>query len=177
MWGSQGFMVGILELGDPMAYHCQKCDGVLDPREFNRGICDQCHKETSRSLPAWEKLTPLRRCYVRLLDPHGDVFDVWQNHLEAELEGLNEHHRVFRSNKEWQAFLDSQRAIATEWDLRNTLTKSDQRFLDSLKISWGQPPLSVTIEQLMEAATQTVKQMSPEEKATLRQQLDKGRFK
>ena len=126
-------------------------------------------------LPAWEQLPPLRRCYVRLLDPHGDVFDVWQNHLEAELEGLNEHHRVFRSNKEWQAFLDSQRAIATEWDLRNTLTKSDQRFLDSLKISWGQPPLSLTIEQLMEAATQTVKQMSPEEKATLRQQLGRSK--
>ena len=190
MWGSQGFMVGILELGAPMAYHCQKCDGVLDPREFNRGICDQCHKETSRSLPAWEKLPPLRRCYIRLLDPDGDVFDVWQNNLEATLEGLNDHHRVFRSNKKWQAFLDSQRAIATEWDLRNTLTDADRRFLDSLKISWeplnmrarryqlyGKPPLSLTTEQLADEAIKTVEQMSPAEKAKLRQQLDKGRFK
>ena len=47
------------------------------------------------SLPAWEKLPPLRRCYVRLLDPGGDAYDVWQNHLEAELEGLNEPHRKF----------------------------------------------------------------------------------
>jgi hypothetical protein len=27
------------------AYHCHKCDGVLDIREFNCGICDNCHKE------------------------------------------------------------------------------------------------------------------------------------
>jgi hypothetical protein len=88
------------------------------------------------SLPTWEKLQPLRRCYVRLLDPDGDVFDVWQNHLEATLGGLNEHHRVFRSEKEWQSFLDSRRAIASDWDLRHTFTDDDRRFLDSLKILW-----------------------------------------
>ena len=27
-------------------YHCHKCDGVLDFREVNRGICDKCHKES-----------------------------------------------------------------------------------------------------------------------------------
>lgn len=37
---------------------------------------------------------------------------------------------------------------------------------------YGQPPLSLTTEQLMEAATQTVKQMSPEAKAKLCQQLN-----
>jgi hypothetical protein len=92
------------------------------------------------SLPTWEKLQPLRRCYVRLLDPDGDVFDVWQNHLEATLGGLTEHHRIFRSEKEWQSFLDSQRAIASDWDLRHTVTNTDRRFLDSLKILWERIP-------------------------------------
>ena len=136
------------------------------------------------SLPAWEKLQPLRRCYVRLLDPDGDVFDVWQNHLEATLEGLNEHHRIFRSEKEWQSFLDSQRAIASDWDLRHTLTEADRRLLAELKVAWE--PLSMrarryqlygkhlTTEQMMDAAIETVKQMSPEEKAKLREQLDKS---
>jgi hypothetical protein len=90
------------------------------------------------SLPTWEKLQPLRRCYVRLLDPDGDVFDVWQNHLEATLEGLNEHHRIFRSEKEWQSFLQGQRNIATDWDLRHTLTAADRRLLAELKIVWEQ---------------------------------------
>jgi hypothetical protein len=66
---------------DRRSHHCHQCDGVLDIREFNRGICDNCHKET---------------------------------------------------------------------------------------------PLSLTTERLMEAATQTVKQMSPAEKAKLRQQLNDG---
>src|SRR5580658_2511585 len=91
-------------------------------------------------LPTWEQLQPLRRCYVRLLDPDGDTFDVWQNHLEATLEGLNEHHRIFRSEKEWQSFLDSQRAIASDWDLRHTVTNADRRFLGSLKILWERIP-------------------------------------
>ncbi len=134
------------------------------------------------SLPAWEKLQPLRRCYVRLLDPDGDVYDVWQNHLEAELEGLNEPHQVFRSNSEWQEFLDSQRAIASDWDLRHTLTDADRRLLAELKVAWEphsmrtrryqlHGPKHLTTEQLMEAAIQTVKQMSPSEKAKLRQQI------
>jgi hypothetical protein len=138
-------------------------------------------------LPAWEKLQPLRRCYVRLLDPDGDVFDVWQNHLEAELSGLNEHHRVFRSNREWQEFLDSQRAIATDWDLRHTVTDFDRHLLATLKILWE--PLSMrgrryrvygkhlTTEQLMEAAIPTVKQMSPSEKSKLRQQIKQSFLK
>jgi hypothetical protein len=139
------------------------------------------------SLPTWEKLPPLRRCYVRLLDPDGEVFDVWQNNLEATLEGLNDHHRVFRSEKQWQEFLDSQRVIGGEWDLRNTLTERDRLFLAELKISWeplsmrarryqlyGKPPMSLTTEQLGEAMIQTVKQMSPSEKARLRQQLEKS---
>jgi hypothetical protein len=88
------------------------------------------------SLPTWEKLPPLRRCYARLLDPDGDVFDVWQNNLEATIEGLDTHHRIFRSEKQWQAFLDSQRAIAGEWDLRHTFTEADSAFLAELKISW-----------------------------------------
>ena len=139
------------------------------------------------SLPAWEKLPPIRRCYVRLLDPYGDSFDVWQNHLEATLEGLNEPHRFFRSNTEWQAFLDSQRAIASDWDLRNTFTDADRAFLAELKIAWetlsmrarryqlyGKPPAHLTTEQLGEAMIRTAKQMTPEERAELRQQLDKS---
>jgi hypothetical protein len=88
------------------------------------------------SLPAWEKLQPLRRCYVRLLDPDGDVFDIWQNHLEATLSGLNEHHEVFRSQRQWEMFLDSQRKIATDWDLRHTFTDADRRLLAELKVAW-----------------------------------------
>src|SRR5271155_4771479 len=87
-------------------------------------------------LPAWEKLPPLRRCYVRLLDPDGDVFDVWQNHLEATLGGLNDHHEVFRSQRQWEMFLDSQRKIASDWDLRNTFTEADRRLLAELKVAW-----------------------------------------
>jgi hypothetical protein len=87
-------------------------------------------------LPLWESIPTLRRCYIRLLSPEGDVHDVWQNDLEATLEGLDTPHQIFRSQKQWELFLNSQRAIATEWDLRNTLTDADRCFLDSLKISW-----------------------------------------
>jgi hypothetical protein len=137
------------------------------------------------SLPAWEKLQPLRRCYIRLLAPDGDVFDVWQNNLEATLGGLDTHHEIFRSQRQWEMFLDSQRKIATDWDLRNTFTAGDRAFLAELKIAWE--PISmrarryqvydskhVTTEQLMDAASQTVRQMSPAEKAKLRQQLEKS---
>jgi hypothetical protein len=84
----------------------------------------------------WEQLPTLRRCYIRLLDPDGDVYDVWQNHLEATLGGLDTHHEIFRSQKQWEIFLDSHRKIAGEWDLRHTFTDADRRFLDSLKILW-----------------------------------------
>jgi hypothetical protein len=92
-------------------------------------------------LPTWEKLQPLRPFYVRLLDPDGGTYDVWQNHLEAELEGLNEHHKVFRSNSEWQEFLSTQRKIATDWELRHTVTDFDRHLLATLKILWE--PLSM----------------------------------
>ena len=87
-------------------------------------------------LPLWESIPTLRRCYIRLLAPEGDVHDVWQNNLEATLEGLDTPHQIFRSQKQWEHFLSSQRAIATDWDLRNTFTAGDRRFLDALKILW-----------------------------------------
>ena len=114
---------------------------------------------------------------------------MWQKNLEATLEGLYDHHEVFRSEKQWQAFLDGQRAIATEWDLRHTLTEADRAFLAELKILWEplsmrarryqlygepNPPVSLTTEQLSEAMIRTAQQMSPEEKAKLRQQLEKS---
>ncbi|MGB8801389.1 MAG: hypothetical protein WCC97_11925 [Candidatus Acidiferrales bacterium] len=87
-------------------------------------------------LPLWESIPTLRRCYVRLLSPEGDVHDVWQNNLEATLEGLDTPHEIFRSQKQWELFLNSQRAIATDWDLRNSFTADDRRFLDALRILW-----------------------------------------
>ena len=133
------------------------------------------------------KVADARPFYVRLMDPFGDTYDVWQNYLEAELSGLDTHHEVFRSNREWQEFLDSQRAIANDWDLRHTVTDFDRHLLATLKIAWeplsmrarryqlyGKPPVHLTTEQLGEAMIRTAKQMTPEEKAELRQQLEKS---
>lgn len=88
------------------------------------------------SLPTWEKLPVLRRCYVRLLSPDGDVEDVWQGHLEAALEARDTAHQIFRSQKDWSLFLQGQRNIANGWELRNTFTESDRAFLAALKVSW-----------------------------------------
>jgi hypothetical protein len=87
-------------------------------------------------LPLWESIPALRRCYIRLLSPSGDVHDVWQNNLESTLEGLDTPHRIFRSQKQWGTFLESQREIADEWDLRATFTASDRVFLAELKVVW-----------------------------------------
>ena len=59
------------------------------------------------------------------------------------------------------------------------LSADDRTFLRAvgIKNSRHRSDRGMLIEEIVEAATQTVKQMSPEEKAKLRQQLDKGRFK
>jgi hypothetical protein len=88
------------------------------------------------SLPVWEKLDALRRNYIRLLSPDGQVEDVWQNHLEAALESFDTPHQIFRSQREWELFLEEQRDIASGWALRNKFTDSDRRFLAALKIAW-----------------------------------------
>ena len=88
------------------------------------------------SLPVWEKLDALRRNYIRLLSPDGQVADVWQNHLEAALESFDTSHQIFRSQKEWNLFLHEQRDIASGWALRNKLTDADLRLLAALKVSW-----------------------------------------
>jgi hypothetical protein len=88
------------------------------------------------SLPTWEKQPVLRRNYVRLLSPDGEVEDIWQGHLEAALEALDTPHQIFRSQKQWEIFLHSQRDIASGWVLRNTFTEADRRFLAELKVSW-----------------------------------------
>jgi hypothetical protein len=93
-------------------------------------------KDEVNLLPLWEKLPVLRRCYVRLLSPEGDVEDVWQNHLESALEALDTPHRIFRSQKDWDLFLEGQRNIASGWDLRHTITDADRRFLAALRIAW-----------------------------------------
>jgi hypothetical protein len=88
------------------------------------------------SLHEWEKLGALRPNYVRLLSRDGRVEDVWQNHLEAALESLDTPHQIFRSQKEWNLFLEGQRDIASGWALRNTFTESDRAFIAALKIGW-----------------------------------------
>jgi hypothetical protein len=88
------------------------------------------------SLRVWEKLDPLRRNYVRLLSPDGKVEDVWRNHLEAALEAFDTPYQIFRSQKDWNLFLEGQKDIASGWALRNTVTANDREFLAALKIAW-----------------------------------------
>ncbi len=55
------------------------------------------------------------------------------------------------------------------------MTKLDAERLELAKrIAKHEPPVQLTTEQLMDAAIKTVKQMSPEEKAKLREQLEKS---
>ena len=88
------------------------------------------------SLQEWEKLDALRRNYVRLLSLDGRVEDVFQNHLEAALETFDAPRQIFRSQKDWNLFLEEQRDIASGWALRNKFTDADQRLLAALKIAW-----------------------------------------
>ena len=87
------------------------------------------------SLPTWEKLLPLRRNYLRFLAPDGTTDDVYRGDLEAALEARDTPHQIF-TPKDWEAFLQGQRKIASEWDLRHTFTDSDRAFLAELKIAW-----------------------------------------
>jgi hypothetical protein len=87
------------------------------------------------SLPMWEKLPQLRRNYLRLLAPGGTTDDVYRGDLEAALEARDTPHQIF-TPKDWEAFLQRQRKVAVDWDLRNTFTGADRRFLDSLNILW-----------------------------------------
>jgi len=68
------------------------------------------------------------------------------------------------------------------WSSRNAFTIHDTEWLDELKVEYGDPcglesnagrarPIVMTTEQLMQATIETVQQMSPEEKAKLRQQI------
>jgi hypothetical protein len=93
------------------------------------------------SLPTWEKLSPLRRTYIRILGPDGTTDDVYRGDLEAALEARDTPHQFFYSQEQWQAFLDHQRHIVDGWDLRNTFTDADRAFLAELKILWE--PLSM----------------------------------
>jgi hypothetical protein len=70
-------------------------------------------------------------CYRRTAIEH-----VWQGHLEAALEARDTAHQIFRSQKDWGLFLQGHRDIASDWDLRNTVTASDRAFLAALKIAW-----------------------------------------
>jgi hypothetical protein len=65
----------------------------------------------------WEKLPVLRRCYVRPLSPDGDVEHVWQGHFEAAVEARDTAHQIFRSQNDWQLFLQGHRDVASDWDL------------------------------------------------------------
>jgi hypothetical protein len=87
------------------------------------------------SLPTWEKLPPLRRNYLRLLAPDGTTDDVYRGDLEAALEARDTPHQIF-TPKDWESFLQGQRKIAGEWDLRNSLTDGDRRLLAELKVAW-----------------------------------------
>jgi len=88
-------------------------------------------------LPAWEKFGGLKRNYVRIIHPGGKVEDLWMGWLEGAMESSDKPLQIFRSQKQWETFLREQRSIATDWDLRNTLTASDRAFLAALKVSWG----------------------------------------
>jgi hypothetical protein len=50
-----------------------------------------------------DPLPSLRRNYVRLLSPEGFIEDVWKGNLEAALEGLDQHHDIFTSQRDWDA--------------------------------------------------------------------------
>ena len=56
--------------------------------------------------------------------------------LEGALEASDRPLQIFRSQKQWELFLQGQREIASDWDLRNTVTANDRAFLAALKVSW-----------------------------------------
>jgi hypothetical protein len=94
------------------------------------------------SLPTWEKLPPLKSGYARLVDlengRHDDVLFCW---LEGAMEASDRPLQILKSQNQWLQFLEWQRGIADEWNLRNTYTERDRGFLAELKISWE--PLSM----------------------------------
>ncbi|MGH9757260.1 MAG: hypothetical protein ACRD4M_05940 [Candidatus Acidiferrales bacterium] len=84
---------------------------------------------------------------------------------------------------------EEQKHIELIWSSRNAFTVHDTDWLAEMKVVYGnacgleskapldrRAKLTLTTEQLMDAAIQTVKQMSPEEKAKLRADLD-ARFR
>ena len=89
------------------------------------------------SLPAWEKLPPVKPGYARLVDlengRHDDVLFCW---LEGAMEASDRPLQILKSQKQWLQFLEWQRGLATEWNLRNTFTERDRAFLAELKILW-----------------------------------------
>jgi hypothetical protein len=87
-------------------------------------------------LAAWEKQPALRRNYVRLIHPDGDVEDIWRGWLEGALEASEKPLQIFTSQKDWELFLQKHRDIASDRELRNTFTEGDRRFLVELKVAW-----------------------------------------
>jgi hypothetical protein len=88
------------------------------------------------TLPTWERQPVLRRNYARLVRPEGKIEDIWRGWLDGALEASDEPLQVFTSQNDWNLFLQHQREIVSEWNLRNTFTECDRCFLAELKVAW-----------------------------------------
>jgi hypothetical protein len=97
--------------------------------------------EDASTIAYWLSLPRVWRGWVRVLTPNGRLLcDCRESELFGVLEIQNEPHTFYR-REEWREFLtkklrDSQRAIASDWDLRHTVTASDRVFLAELKVAW-----------------------------------------
>jgi hypothetical protein len=78
---------------------------------------------------AWEKLLVLRRCYVRPLSPDGDVEHFWQGHFEAALEARDTAHQIFRSQKDWELFLQTKKEILNSYYSRGFNARHREYYL------------------------------------------------
>lgn len=93
-------------------------------------------KYPSANLTEWKKQPPLKANYVRHLAPDGEIEDIWRGYLEGALEASDEPLQIFRSQKQWQEFLEEQRTIENHWSSRYAFTPYDRIFLERGRVAW-----------------------------------------